>query len=256
MQKGRRKLSKYASLLLNKLRTHLAIAGLDRTYYKVFAIGLNKTATSSIHKTFVNSGFQAVHNTKWAEKPLQIRYLSSYRAFSDGGPKHFDQYDAVFPRSKFILNVRNLDEWIDSRLEHIRYLSQEYGKKGTGNWTDTPESVQQWIVERNQHHLKVLKYFENRPKDLLIINYIREDDASRRITDFIERPALDHKPYFRPIPKTREIGVLKNEDMIMECAAKLSVPMDELKFDLFCPSLVEEDDRKRFPCDTAFLSSM
>ena len=242
-------LTRRGSQVLNLGRTVLSRAGLDRRYSKVFAIGFNKTATTSIDKVFKDVGIRSVHNVKWrTAKPYLGHYLA--QAFSDGPPEDFRSLDRRFPNSKFILNVRDLDEWLDSRLEHVRYRMDKDAPTITGTWTHSDASLQAWVRERNAHHLDVLEHFSTRPDDLLVINYIRDPTAAERLTEFLGSDRRVEKKYSRPIPKTRTAGRLRNPEMIQRNLTALGIPEVEWTYDLYCPSLEPAGLQDRWPGDT------
>ena len=223
-------------------RTGLSKVGIDRHYVKVFAIGFNKTATTSIDTLFGNLGYRArYHGVAWRPKNA-YRIHWKYQAFSDGKPEDFRKLDERFPKSRFILNTRDPLEWLDSRYQHVKSVRQ-----GGPNWQPTPEAVEAWIIERNNYHLKVLEYFTNRPDDLLIINFIRDPMATRKIADFLGRSDDGEKPYTRSTQKTREKGHLKNAEVIKSALRRLNVDETEWKYDLFFPSLTASD----LPYDTS-----
>jgi len=203
-------------------KTLLAILRIDRTYHKVFCIGFNKTGTSSINTVLCQLGYDGLHDETW---PKEHRYKQLlYDAFSDGFPRNFIDFDRIYPRSRFILNVRNLDEWLDSRLEHIRYQVSQEKLTPSRYWDFSSDAVKHWVVRRNQHHAKVMQRFASRPNDLLVLNYIRNPDAAAQVAQFLNKPEISNKPYTRPIPKTRKQGGLKNKDMIHTCLRELGIP--------------------------------
>lgn len=220
----------------NVARTLLARSGLDRRYRKVFAIGFNKTATTSIHAVFVSAGLFATHDIAWRRTASLVRHYC-YQGFSDGPPDDFTALDRHFPRSRFVLNVRNLDEWLDSRIEHIRYKHAKGEVSPEPMWQVTEEAITDWIRSRNAHHLRVLDHFRDRPGDLLVLNFIRDGDAARKLSAFIDGPETMARPYARPIPKTREAGRLRNRDLIARCLGRLGVPETEWRDDIHCRSL-------------------
>ena len=232
----------------HEVRTTFSQLGLDRSYHKVFAIGANKTATTSIHALLEELGFASYHGKSWIS-PNATTIHRRWQAFSDGPPEDFKLLDATYPRSKFLLNTRDLDEWLDSRLEHIRWEEARGNVSESPLWQATEETVEAWIRRRNQNHLDIMQYFECRPDDLLVINFIRDPHAATKIARFLGKPPPQEKPYVRPIPKTRDIGHLKNTEMISEAFARLGIPAPEWKNDLYCPSLLEVPSG--FPADTS-----
>ena len=146
---------------------------------KVFAVGFNKTGTKSLHGLFTSMGLPSFHGKEWRDCS-DLRLLRKYDCFSDGTPGDPRILDEAFPGSRFVLQVRNLDSWVYSRLAHIR-RAREIGRfQWTPEWNESPEAVRSWIVTRTRYHLSVMNYFEQRPDDLLLINFVRDRDAHRR----------------------------------------------------------------------------
>lgn len=236
----------------NVIKTTLAKAGLDDSYFKIFAIGFNKTATTSMSKIFEEVGLAAMDGPHWRRNDQwDVHY--QFQAFSDGPPESFEFLDQEYPRSKFILNVRDLDQWLDSRIEHIRFRTAEGTHKNRGDWRLTPGAIQSWIKKRNEHHLKVLDYFRDRPEDLIVVNFIRDEDSSAKILSFIGVDAQIDRPYVRSTPNTREDQGLKNAELIAECLAATGVDPSEAKNDLYCPSIVTDPALLNLPEDTSGL---
>ena len=86
-------------------------------YDKIFVIGFNKTATTSIHKLFIKNNLLSQHNgDKWD--------LDSYQCFSDNGDlRNFKELNETYENSIFILNTRKLKNWIISRFKYGKYQS-------------------------------------------------------------------------------------------------------------------------------------
>jgi len=100
------------------------------------------------------------------------------------------ELDKQNPNSKFILNTRNLDDWLDSREKHI--LRRK--KKGlpikhispSGLLIDRPYWEQVFKV----HHQEVLEYFKDRQEDLLIID-VPKGDGWEKLCAFLGYPIPD-----------------------------------------------------------------
>ena len=108
---------------------------------KVFVIGLNKTATTSIHRAFQTSGYVSRHctyapnrfiaklmnNNVMARRPI-LSGIGPFDALSDltyydetqaiEAAWYFRELHAEYPNSYFLLNFRDRDSWIESRLNH------------------------------------------------------------------------------------------------------------------------------------------
>ena len=161
---------------------------------KVFAIGFNNRGTTSLHVVFRELGYHSYHGERWRRS--NARWIHrSFSAFCDGIPEDFTLLDKKFPNSKFILQVRDLDKWISSRIEHILRYPNTKWKKVSADWTVDDSSVESWVLQRNEHHLEVLKYFKGRQDDLLITNFVREPDAAKSIASFLGSETNIKKPH-------------------------------------------------------------
>jgi hypothetical protein len=149
---------------------------------RVFCIGLNKTGTSSFHAAMEILGLTSLHwggpatnvavRTALDEgRPLLSGLDPAFDAFSDIGmlSTRFDQLDEQYPGSRFVLTVRPVDEWIDSRRRHVeRNIARRAAGEYDGDFLVVNEDLwrKQWErqLRRARHH------FEGRP-DFLEIDF-------------------------------------------------------------------------------------
>jgi len=157
-------------------------------YNKIFGIGCPKTGTSTLGRCFVILGFS---HKGWDPKLWKkyqkgdfeavFKVAERFDSFEDGpwnGPclvhnYHSDSFykrlDKRFPNSKFILTIRDTDDWIKShegwfsskglKLISKKYRIEEYDKKRAT------------IISRYENRNKeIINYFKNKPEDLLVIN--------------------------------------------------------------------------------------
>jgi hypothetical protein len=142
---------------------------------RVFCIGLNKTATSSFHQAITRLGYrslhhggpeieQAVSDALAAEEPLLSRIDVRYDAFSDIGQlsRRFVILDRQYPGSKFVLTVRPVDEWIDSRRRHVE-SNRKRAAAGAYEGRFLVIDEDKWRAEWDHHMERVHKYFASRP---------------------------------------------------------------------------------------------
>jgi hypothetical protein len=131
--------------------------------HKIFCIGFNKTATTSLNYFLKKNGLPSQHQAgRWD--------IDKYQTFSDNGArlmykKLADKYkDAIF-----ILQVRNLNKWIKSRGKHLEYSIWHKNRKEK---IDPPseELYKKWILERQNFHREVLEFFSNNKSRLLIVD--------------------------------------------------------------------------------------
>lgn len=131
-----------------------------KKWNKVFCIGLNKTGTTSLHIAFQKLGLRSFHGGT---------YDSRIEAFSDGRYyKQFQELDKLAPGSKFILNTRDLREWIISRIKHCE--RGHYTPDFENDNLCDPDRIREWVQQRWDLHHDILEYFKDRPDDLLIFN--------------------------------------------------------------------------------------
>ena len=150
---------------------------------RVFCIGLNKTGTSSFHAAMEVLGLRSLHgggpdwggdkvNQAVREALAEGRPLLSgidpvFDAFSDIGQlsAHFDLLDQQYPDSRFVLTVRPIDAWIDSRRRHVeRNIAR--GEAGEYHGTFLIVDEKRWRREWHNHVEGVREYFVDRSRFL------------------------------------------------------------------------------------------
>ena len=172
---------------------------------KIFVIGFNKTASTSIHNLFLEYNINSLHLGLEKEKVNNfLPYLEKYDAFCDGHHVEvFKEYYKKYPNSLFILNVRPLKDWLISRYKHA--YTHEF--KECWCWPPSIELTKNWINFRITHHNNVLNFFKDKPNKLFIVN-IKKDNWQNEILKFIGKPPID-----RVFLKNR-IGINKVSDKI------------------------------------------
>ena len=161
-----------------------ARSGPDRP--RVFCIGLNKTGTSSFHAAMEILGLNSVHGggTDWGGdkinqavreamdegRPLLSDLDPAVDAFSDVGllATHFDLLDEQYPGSRFVLTVRPLEEWIDSRRRHVeRNIARRQADDYDGDFLFVDEQL--WREQWERQVGRAQRHFEGR-RDFLEID--------------------------------------------------------------------------------------
>ena len=154
---------------------------------KIFAVGLNKTGTMSLDKV-LKPYFKTLHNpnvfTEMVSKAIKnrqkpLKYLNpNICLFSDlfwasnmSTKFYTDQVWRSlvvkylyrdYPNAKFIINIRNLNDWLASRVKHVKrnQNNKRYSEK-TYQWTKIDE--QKWIQEYIDHYKFLDKFFGDKP---------------------------------------------------------------------------------------------
>ena len=183
---------------------------------RVFCIGFNKCGTSSLHHLFRKSGLKSLHCVDQRNKRLAALLMNNlafgrramagsedHHAFSDislnggqmfiEGCRFFKKFHEDYPDAFFILNTRDCDAWIRSRLRHNLYNDYptmiDRAKKIFGLSED--EVVDQWRALFRRHHEEVRAHFAGYER---FIEFDIENDAPEKLRDFLA-PAYRIKPH-------------------------------------------------------------
>jgi hypothetical protein len=176
---------------------------------RIFGIGLQKTATTSLHKALTILGFDSFHwgvgesQRIWLEMNALGRSptLEQWYALSDLPiPLLYKKLDQSYPGSKFILTVRNEVDWLlsVSRLWQAKYNPTRH------LWDVYPWSNQihaalygqsnfdalVFLQRYRRHNAEVREYFKDRPDDLLVMDM---DDGAGwgPLCAFLAKPVPD-----------------------------------------------------------------
>lgn len=154
---------------------------------KIFIIGYNKTATTSINSLFNSLGYKSAHHPyKWK--------LKSFQVFSDTGSVPFIKFDKgaiyngngsydtqnkvtdfevfiklynQYPDSIYILNTRSLKKWLISRYRH-GFIKNNGGENWA--WPIDEKLTIKWIHDREKYYNNIFNFFSNKTEKLIIIN--------------------------------------------------------------------------------------
>lgn len=188
---------------------------------KVFGIGNNKTGTTSLEKAMKDLGFKGGNQSfaelnlmqSWAKRDFEpiIDYCKTAEFFQDvpfSKPFTFIALDQAYPKSKFILTVRDSPEqWYNSLtkfhaklwgkdgriptkedLQNAPYIYKGWAWNMNRLMSITPENdpynkeilIQSYIAHNNQ----VKEYFKHRSDNLLILN-VSKPNAYKELCDFL-----------------------------------------------------------------------
>lgn len=159
---------------------------------KVFVIGQYKTGTTSMHVFFLEHGLRhmsinrLLRNRHWYGKwGLIDRTIEHFHSFDDAPWNYPDTIERLMKMDRdfrFILTLRDPDSWFDS---YVRFFGER------GKWTPDEEDRESFIEERYHGHNKWCRDLaEAHDKPLLEVD-ISDDDAPRRIREFLELPPSD-----------------------------------------------------------------
>ena len=177
----------------------------DSTEPKIFGIGLSKTGTSSLDCALNDLRIRSIHfpsdhttYTELSEGRYRLTILESFQAATDISVAPFyAQLDQVYPNSKFVLTVRDLDAWLDSVCDHWEFMWQwaphdRQFRKFLEFITACVYGVHKYHRDRfvyayRQHLKSVREYFADRPGDLLTLD-ICAGDGWEQLCPFLNVP--------------------------------------------------------------------
>jgi len=166
---------------------------------KIFCIGLNKTGTASLHFALKRLGYKSLHNHSYNDrihyaiiegKPLLHYFDEEFDAYLDlsGIRGYFKLADLQYPNSKFILTVRDLQSWLESRMQHVRQNVQNKSLgKYSGSWLEI--DFARWERMWYSHQQDVLNYFSKK-NNLLIFNIVA-GEGYELLCPFLGKPVLN-----------------------------------------------------------------
>lgn len=157
---------------------------------RIFGIGMHKTATTSLCAALRILRFESGHwgNAHWAKAVwTEMKHLGRsvnlerFYALTDTPiPQLYGELDNSYPGSKFILTIRDEQEWLRSVKNHFDSDFNQFSIQ----WDNDPftHKIHNHIYGRKtfdadtflavyrRHNSEVIEYFKDRPNDLLMVN--------------------------------------------------------------------------------------
>ena len=187
---------------------------------KIFVIGFHKTGTTSLNELFRSVGLNSVHTTT----PV-LSIIDKYDAYTDGSHDNFAKYYAKYPNSLFILNTRPVKKWLISKYKHAKHS----GFVNKSFWPPSEEKTYGWIDNRETHYNNILRFFKDKPSQLMIVN-IERRGWEKAVLKYIKKRA----PATRVHLNKRSDDVLSNNkmtiisDIVTSCLETRAYTGDEL----------------------------
>jgi len=200
-------------------RAEFAVTGRTR----VFQIGFNKCGTRTINFFFQNNGFHGIHwhrgrlaramfDNMWHGRSL-IHGYEEFDVFTDmefitpkGSLEAFKLFPYMateFPDALFILNTRDREAWIRSRILHKDGVLLEAWKQAYGV-SSKEEVTARWRDDWDRHHERVRHFFSGSPYRLLVFDI--EQDPPERLTAAFPQISFDMTKYGRRGDTSRRLG--------------------------------------------------
>jgi len=164
---------------------------------KVFGIGFHKTATTSLATALRSLGYRVtgpngVRDPSIARsaRPLAFRLAERFDAFQDNPwPILYGDLDERFPGSRFVLTVRQSDEWIRSVVRHFGAESTPMREWIYGVGAPLGNEVT-YLARYEGHNQAVREHFRERPEALLVMR-ITAGDGWERLCPFLGEAVPD-----------------------------------------------------------------
>ena len=175
---------------------------------KIFCIGSNKTGTTSLTKVLKILGYSVCpeeivfypfskyfYDHQKGNFDSLFELVEKYDSFEDRPWNHIDFYkilDVKYPDSKFILTIRNTENWINSyrrwsdkiKLRDMWfYTLVSQVCYGNNDFLSDEDNMRKKYEERNQ---EIIDYFKESDK-LLILDFENESDW-KPICNFLNKP--------------------------------------------------------------------
>jgi Sulfotransferase domain len=188
---------------------------------KIFQIGFNKCGTSTIHRYLRANGVKCVH---WDDGRLARRMFANlangdnlmagyegFDAFTDmeyvdrfgtllEGNKLFPYLAAQYPDAVFILNTRDREAWIRSRLAWRGDYAARH--RAHYNVVSNEQLADVWRAEWDRHHSRVTNYFAGKSHRFFICRI--ESDLPHLLNEKLPEYRLDDKLYeVRKVARSR-----------------------------------------------------
>jgi hypothetical protein len=161
--------------------------------FKLFFIGFNKCGTRSLHQYFLDCGLDSYHGGATGDTHMAVlinvalgepalRGLAPHDVYLDLGAvqSQFQYLDRDYPGNKFVLNIRDVNRWLVSRLNHLNGRYVEFMNLYYGMNLTWPEWVERWRGEFMAHERAAIEHFRGRDA-----NFLRFDVETDQLTDLI-----------------------------------------------------------------------
>ena len=156
---------------------------------RIFGIGMHKTGSTSLWRALVILGYEATHWTnprcartifeelRLSGKSLALEKFDAIVDFPIG--LLYQELDRSYPGSKFILTVRDENQWLRSVQDHWSYEKNPWRKDWDSDCFTHRLHTEVYgrkmfdpavMLERyRRHNAEVREYFKDRPDDLLVM---------------------------------------------------------------------------------------
>jgi hypothetical protein len=161
----------------------------DARVTKVFGIGLSRTGTNSLHAALEILSFRAVHYPCFD----RLHELIAINDAASDTPVScvFQELDALYPGSRFILTTRETESWLEStRVFFNKPIPTEPWKREVRlrTYSTLVWDRNAFLAAYQRHVHNVMTHFDNRRDDLLVLD-ITAGDGWDPLCKFLQKTA-------------------------------------------------------------------
>jgi hypothetical protein len=199
---------------------------------KVIGLGFQKTGTSSLREALIILGYNVKDTSQRALIPIlkgndkKIKRILEHHNALEDTPWYiiYKKLDKWYPHSKFILTIRDEEDWYRSVSRHIGDLKNPMHEWIYGKGMSLPKHNKENTISVYKEHVKNVKdYFKDRPNDLLIIDFSK-NDGWQEICEFLKKN--DPKTPFPHANKT----IKRNINFVQKNLRKFKLYRKKIKY--------------------------
>lgn len=166
----------------------------------IFGIGLSRTGTTSLNAALNELGYKSKHFFFFpvtTNIPYVYFILKDYNAATDlPAAANFKKLDKLYLNSKFILTIRDIESWLVSCK---KFFTHQMKIPKQPKWWQELHLKMYNSISFNKKRFKkayhnhmhdVKNYFQNREKDLLILNVIA-GEGYQKLCEFLGVETID-----------------------------------------------------------------
>ena len=144
---------------------------------RTFCIGLNKTGTKSLACAFEMLGLRALHDSSRATAAIErasaqglplLTDIDAFDCYTDAPfYRWYRQLDAQYPGSRFIMNTRDTEAWVRSRINHDQRWNT---RRRAVEDPPRPCDREHLIAFKQRKEREIITYFADMPERFMVLD--------------------------------------------------------------------------------------
>ena len=169
---------------------------------KIFFIGFNRTATTSLHNFFKQNNYKSIHyqdkkynilKTLITNKNLKrdiLTGINNYDIFldflNDNNLEIYKDIYKEYPNSKYILQIRSKNSWILSRLNFMNHEFLKFYNNSHGTKYTIQDAIKAWYEIYDKHIDDVKTFFEGKSNFFIYDINSKDNDNYNKLIEFLD----------------------------------------------------------------------